>query len=84
MAKYDKYIDIEFCYNDPNRKEPVYMTYTGTDKGKGFTCCKCDKKLYGKVSHLFTGSQYGEEWVFGSDCVKYVFGAGIGTGEGEK
>jgi hypothetical protein len=70
-----KYIDLEFCYTD---SKPVYMVYTGKEKANGLNCAKCDKKITGNA-HFFTGSEYGEEWVFGSECVKYVFGAGIGN-----
>jgi hypothetical protein len=74
MAKFDKYIDFEFEFNG------TLMNYTGvcTESLGGFDCVKCGKPLKSKA-HAFTGSINGEEWLFGNDCVKYVFGAGLVT-----
>jgi hypothetical protein len=78
MARYEKYIWCEFGYTYKNGTH-YSLLYTGTEKGQGFECAHCGKKLFGKLSYLFTQDGNGPEWVFGSECVKNVFGAGLVT-----
>lgn len=73
MSHYQKYIDCEFGYTQPSSGRNVLLTYTGTTDGFGCECEHCGKKL--KTAHSFNGAEYGEEWLFGSECVKHVFGA---------
>jgi hypothetical protein len=76
-----KYMWCEFGYT--HKKEgssrDVLLTYTGRDDGQKQPCERCGKTIKGKA-HTFTG-EYGEQWLFGPDCVKKVFAAGIGTGD---
>lgn len=75
-GKFDKYIDLEFSYLDGNE---VLLNYNGFDNDmRGFQCAKCGKDL--KTGHSFTANdENGEEYIFGSECVKSVFGVGVLT-----
>ena len=76
-GKFDKYIDLEFSYWDGT--EEILFNYNGYDNDTtGFQCAKCGKDL--KTGHSFTATnQNEEEWIFGSECVKSVFGVGVLT-----
>ncbi len=71
-----KYINCEFGYLDKNGVNQL-LIYTGISKTslKGLTCNHCGKSLKSK-SHTFNDED-GAEWLFGSECVKYVWGAGL-------
>lgn len=71
--RYDKYIDFEFSYSDEEGLNN--MVYTGYEDANNLHCCKCEKPL--RKGHFFTGSENEEQWVFGTECVKWVFGAGL-------
>jgi len=79
--KYERYIMCNFGYFDKRRKEEhqyVSLIYTYVERGRGQECARCGERLTVKLAHFFseeTGGQ--EEWVFGSSCVGYVFGAGL-------
>lgn len=73
MKRYEKYIDCEFGYNDDNRQ--VYLLYGGYGELNGIHCCRCNKPL--RKGHQFTESEEGTLWVFGNECVHYVFGVGL-------
>lgn len=77
MAVASKYIACNFGYWDQKNDRTVSLIYTGKYKGMGNECQHCGKKIHG-YAHFFTEeSPESEEWVFGTDCVKYVFGAGL-------
>lgn len=74
--RYGKYLWCEFGYDLKDGRN-YGLTYTGTTKGGGnMTCCHCLKALKGTV-YTFNGADYEEEWYFGPECVKVVFGAGL-------
>lgn len=75
-GRYDKYIDLEFSYLTEDC-DSITLNYNGYDNQLGgMECSKCGKKL--KTGHSFTATnQNEEEWFFGSECVRDVFGAGI-------
>lgn len=77
-GKFDKYIDLEFSYFQDG--EHILFNYNGYDKQcSGLQCAKCGKDL--KTGHSFTATnQNEEEWLFGSECVKDIFGT---TGKGD-
>ncbi|MGG1571649.1 hypothetical protein [Fictibacillus sp. NRS-1165] len=73
--RYEKYLWLEFSYFENN--EHIILLYAGYKKYVGgLECAKCGKKL--KTGHIFTAmNRYEEEWIFGSECVKAVFGEGL-------
>lgn len=71
--RYDKYIDIEFVYTDNG--SAARLMYTGYEDAHNLLCCKCEKHL--RKGHFFTSSEDESQWVFGAECVKWVFGAGL-------
>lgn len=74
VNKYDKYIDLEFSYF--HEGDHILLVYNGY-QDIGDICAKCEKKR--KMLHSFTQQNgYGfEEWLFGNECVKNVFGVGL-------
>lgn len=72
-----KYIMCNFGYYDEENNRSVSLIYTGIFKGQGNDCQRCGKKINGKAHYFTEESPENEEWTFGSDCVKYVFGAGL-------
>lgn len=79
MAQYDKYIDMEFTFYSEKYKEVKYLNYNGIDREgiNGLKCAKCSKPLKSKA-YNFTDNEEGSEWLFGSECVKYIISAGFG------
>ncbi|ALS22255.1 hypothetical protein [Paenibacillus naphthalenovorans] len=77
MGRYDKYVACEFGYMDDNGFRR--LIYTGSEKQEysGLECSRCGKELKGYIAHTFNDEDEAE-WRFGSECVKYVFGAGLG------
>jgi hypothetical protein len=80
--RYEKYIDCEFSYFDKYGK-CILLVLTGIikrDKQNYFDVCEhCGKPLKSTI-YTFTRTDSGqnEEYIFGSECVKHVFGAGLG------
>jgi hypothetical protein len=76
--RYEKYVWCEFGYTDPDGTNYI-LNYNGkfTDASiKGFHCKHCGKELK-SVAHDFTNIEDETQVLFGSECVKYVFGAGL-------
>jgi hypothetical protein len=72
-----KYVDCNFGYWDRENDRNVSLIYTGKDKGMGNHCHICKEKIHGPAHYFTEVSPEFEEWVFGPECVKHVFGAGL-------
>lgn len=75
MPNYKKYLDCEFGYMHDNKF--VYLNYGGIHDVPNMQCRRCKKRLL--RGHTFTEIEEGTLWVFGSECVQYVFGLGLGN-----
>lgn len=75
-GRYDKYIDLEFGYTCPQGRNYTMTYYGKTTDTKGFDCTHCGKPLRG-AGHTFTEQENSCEVLFGSECVKHVFAAGL-------
>jgi len=81
--KYSYYIGLEFGYRNPVSDEAITLYLTDIVKRDSDfnydTCTHCGKALK-KVIYTFTRTDSGqfEEYLFGSECVKQVFQAGLG------
>ena len=71
-----KYINCEFGYLDKDGTNQL-LIYAGisTTSLRGLVCSHCGKPLKSKA-HTFNDED-GAEWLFGSECVKYVWGTGL-------
>lgn len=78
MARYDYYINLEFSYFDKENNHHL-MIFGGAVKEylNGSFCSHCGKP-FKTSAYYFQDSETNEEWLFGSECVKNVFGAGLG------
>jgi len=79
--KFEKYLMCNFGYFDNRHGADrfVSLIFTHIDKGLNQNCDRCGERLTGKQAYYFTEDSEGQEaWIFGSTCVKYVFGAGLG------
>lgn len=80
--KYENYLDCEFSYFDINENKYIRLVLTDIikrDKNNKYDCCSYCKKELSKTIYSFTRTDSGEneEYIFGSECVKHVFGAGL-------
>jgi hypothetical protein len=82
--KYEKYLMLEFSYYDNKENKYIRLLFTDilkrTDKHNNYgKCSHCNKDL--KTTLYFftrTDNEGQEEYVFGSECVRNVFQAGLG------